>query len=330
MPIRCPHCQRTFDLAGTNAPGPGVGGAALGRFELVALLERSPFGITRYQARDPYLDRPVRLTLGPGGVRGVQLDRILHVGPPTGDAGLDRFVHEARLLARLHHPAIPPVYELGLLDGLPYMASRFVEGRTLAQFLQDGPPAPEEAARMVAEAADAVHHLHEQGFVHRDLRPGTILVDEAGRAHLVDFGRATPTGDEAIGDDEPTWENLAYVSPEMIMGEGHRLGRSDVHSLGLVLYEFLTGRLPFPKGRMIEVMRAKVVGDLTPPRSLDRRIDRALEATCLKALARDPGRRHPTAAALAEDLRRYLADQPTRSRPARSLGTLWPWRAPDR
>ena len=109
MPIRCPHCRATFDPTEPVTAGAHHGGAAIGRFELVALLKRTPFGITRYRARDPYLDRPVRLTLGPRVVRGAPLDRSLRAGPPSGDEALDRFLHEARLLARLHHPAIPAV-----------------------------------------------------------------------------------------------------------------------------------------------------------------------------------------------------------------------------
>ena len=133
MPIRCPHCRASFDPAGPAAEGARHRGAAIGRFELVALLERTPFGITRYHARDPYLDRPVRLTLGPRVVCGAPLDRLLRDGPPSGDDALDRFLHEARLLGRLHHPAIPALYEVGIVDDLPYMAGRHIEGRTLAE-----------------------------------------------------------------------------------------------------------------------------------------------------------------------------------------------------
>jgi serine/threonine protein kinase len=138
VPIRCPHCRAPFDPIEPVTAEARNGGAAIGRFELVALLERTPFGITRYRARDPYLDRPVRLTLGPGVVRGAPLDRLLRAGPPSGDFALDRFLHEARLLARLNHPAIPAVYEVGIVDDLPYMAGRHVEGRTLAEREHDG------------------------------------------------------------------------------------------------------------------------------------------------------------------------------------------------
>jgi serine/threonine protein kinase len=331
VPIRCPHCRASFDPAEQATEGARSGGAAIGRFELVALLERTPFGITRYRARDPYLDRSVRLTLGPRIVRGAPLDRLLRAGPPSGDDALDRFLHEARLLARLHHPAIPAVYEVGIVDDLPYLAGRHVEGRTLAERERDG-SSPADDARLIAALADAVHHVHEHGIVLRDIRPGTILVDEHGRPHLTDLARALPVGQEdGAGDDEPLWGNPAYVSPERLRDEGHRLdGRNDIYGLGLVLYELLTGRLPFPTEPMPEEIRHKLEEDPTPPRSLDRRIDRRLEAICLKALARDPDDRYPTAAALAEDLRGYLAGRSPVAGQAGRLGRFWVWSRPAR
>jgi serine/threonine protein kinase len=132
-----------------------------------------------------------------------------------------------------------------------------------------------------------------------------------------------------VGDDEPVWGNPAYVSPERLRGEGHRLdGRSDIHSLSLVLYELLVGRLPFPAEPMPEANRHKLEEDPTPPRSLDRRIDRGLEAICLKALARDPDERYPTAAALAEDLRGYLTGRSPAAGQVNRLGRFWVWSRP--
>jgi serine/threonine protein kinase len=223
VPIRCPHCRATFDPAEQATEGARSGGAAIGRFELVALLERTPFGITRYRARDPYLDRPVRLTLGPRVVRGVPLDRLLRDGPPSGDGALDRFLHEARLLARLHHPAVPAIYEVGIVGDLPYMAGRHVEGRMLVEWEYDDSSLA-DSARLIAAVADAVQHVHEHGIVHRDIRPGAILVGEHGQPHLTDFARARLVGEEdGAGDDEPIWGNPAHVSPERLRGEGHRL-----------------------------------------------------------------------------------------------------------
>src|SRR5207302_1248283 len=180
--------------------------------------------------------------------------------------------------------------------------------------------------------AEALQHVHEQGIVHRDVRPGTILVDAQGRAHLTGFERAQLAGaEDGSGDDEPTWGHPAYVSPERLRGAGHRLdGRSDVYGLGLVLYELLTGRLPFPTEPLPEALRHKLEEDPVPPRSLDRRIDRGLEAICLKALSRDPDRRHPTAAALAQDLRHDLAGRSPKATRAGPIGRLWSWSRPAR
>ena len=284
-----------------------------------------PFGVTRYQARDPYLDRPVMLTICPNTLPAARLDALLRAGTSTGDASLDRFLYEARLLARLHHPAIPPVYELGLVEGRPYMIGRFAEGRLLFPPIEDGTPTRTEAARLLAELAEALHYVHEQGVVHRHVHPGIIRIDEQGRPHLTDFGRARLlAGGAPRPDDDEVWGDTAYVSPEVIRGEGERVdGRCDVYSLGVVLYRSLTGRLPSPRRSAEEADRHPLEGEAEPPHAIDRRVDGALGAICQKAMAQDPEGRHPTAAALAEDFRRCLV----RFRPwgRRTWWLAWPW-----
>jgi serine/threonine-protein kinase len=214
-------------------------------------------------------------------------------------------------------PAIPPVREVGTVGDRPDLVTRFVEGRSLAEIGRDGPLTPRDAAQLVAAVADAVHHAHEQGIVHRDLRPGTILVDAHGRPHLTDFGLAVLSEGGSFLTEEPPSPvgNPAYVSPEMLLGAGSRIdGRGDVYGPGLVLHDLLTGRLPSPTEPMPEAVRHTREGN-PPPRAPARRIDRDLEAIRSKVLASDPDRRHPTASAPAEDWQRFLTGRPIGMRP---------------
>ena len=209
---------------------------------------------------------------------------------------------------------------------MPYMAVRFVEGRSLATICGEVLPLPTELPRLLVEVADTIHYVHEQGVVHRHVRPAIILVDDQGHPHLTDFGLARPMSVGMPGpEDDEIWGNLAYVSPELIEGEPNRVdGRSDVYSLGVILYQALTGRLPFP-GPSVEAIRHKLEGKPVPPHDIEPRVDRMLEAICLKALRRDPERRYATAVALAEDLRRYVARSQPGERASRWHDRLWSW-----
>ncbi len=322
--LTCPSCGFSFRLDAAHAAPAEEKPTRLGKFLLEGVAGRGAFG-TVYRARDTELDRPVAVKVPRGDAWGSGADE-------------ERFVREARHAARLSHPGIVPVYEVGRVDGRPYLVSAFVEGETLAELLLRRRLGFREAADVVAQVADALAHAHAHRIVHRDLKPSNVLLGRlAGsdpsasaaddvKAFVTDFGLARNAEAEVVITLEgQVLGTPAYMSPEQAAGHGGKVdGRGDVYSLGVILYELLTGELPF-RGVTRMLLHQILYEDPRPPRRLNDRVPRDLETVTLTCLAKEPARRYAGAALLADDLRHWLRGEPVQARPAGRGELAWRW-----
>jgi serine/threonine-protein kinase len=236
-----------------------------------------------------------------------------------------RFLAEANIIARLDHPNIVRVHAVGEHQGQPFLCLEYLEGGHLGKKINGQPQPPRQAARLLEQLAWAVHHAHEKGVIHRDLKPANVLLTADGTPKVTDFGLAR-YGRPELTATGAVMGTPAYMAPEQARGEGKIVGpAADIWALGVILYELLTGQPPFRGVQVMDTLMQVVESEPVPPRRLQPKVPRDLETICLKCLQKRPPRRHGTAAALAEDLRRYLDGRPIQARPVGNLERAAKW-----
>jgi serine/threonine-protein kinase len=282
-------------------------------YEIDGELGRGGMGVV-YKARQTDLRRPVAL-------------KMILAGAHASAGQLERFRAEARAEARLQHPNIVQVYEIGEHDGLPYFSQEFVDGGNLGQKTERQPQPPRDAARLVETLARAVHYAHERGVIHRDLKPANVLLTADGTPKVADFGLAKCLDDEAGATRTGSVLGTpSYMAPEQALGRPREVGRAtDVYALGAILYELLVGRPPFLGATMLDTVEQVRTEEPLAPTRLQPRLPRDLETICLKCLQKDARKRYAGADELADDLGRFLAGEPIKARPVGQAERLWRW-----
>ncbi len=283
-----------------------------GTYELLYEIGRGGMGVV-YLARHPELNRHVAI-------------KMILASHLASDEQVRRFRAEARAAAALAHPNVVQIYDVGEVEGQHFFAMQYVPGSSLAQRLATDRPSPEDGAQLVATIARAVQHLHQNNIVHRDLKPGNVLLNSAGEPYVTDFGLAKML----VGDDLQTATGVitgtpSYMSPEQATGRQDVGPGSDVYSLGVILYEILTGKPPFREDNPLDTLVQVIEREPRLPRQLNPRVPRELECICLKCLEKSPQDRYTSAGELANDLERYLAGELVEAQPPSVRMRVWRW-----
>lgn len=340
MPANAPfgHCPKCLldlgfgllpDKTADSSSAESGASRAFGEYELIEQIGRGGMGVV-YKARQVALNRPVAL-------------KMISAGEFASPVVIQRFHREAEAAANLHHPNIIPIYETGEIHGQHYLSMALIDGVGLDEYIKraggevslPGKSAravsrmrQEEIARLLAKVARAVDHAHQHGVLHRDLKPGNILVDPNGEPHLTDFGLAKVLGrgDSSLTVTGAIMGTPSFMAPEQASGGGKSTSTAaDVYSLGAILYTMLTGVPPFRGDTPVETLRQVVEQEPKPPSTLREGIDSDLATIAMKCLEKEPQRRYSSAAALAEDLERWSRKEPIQARSINTTERFWRW-----
>jgi serine/threonine protein kinase/WD40 repeat protein len=345
MQFRCPHCHEPIEVSGDDTTGlkcpacdspfsivpesetlkfPDSDSTAvtgeiaeqqsisrIRQFDFIEELGKGSYG-TVWQATDTKLQRTV----------AVKIPRLRR----TSRDEVSKFLREAQSVAQLKHPHIVKVYEVGQEGETPYIVSEFIEGATLYDWIIHHRLTGKEVAELCIKLCDALQHAHEQGVIHRDLKPGNILIDKEGEPHLADFGIAKREAiDTTMTLDGEILGTPAYMSPEQAEGLSQTVDRrSDIYSMGVVLFELLTGERPF-RGKTRMLLQQVISAEPPRLRSLNGQVPKDLETICLKCLEKDPAKRYQTARVLQSDLRSIVENRPISARPITRVERAWRW-----
>jgi len=296
-----------------------------GDYELLSEIARGGMGVV-YRARQKSLNRYVAV-------------KLILAGQLATRESLQRFRLEAEAAARLHHPGIVPIYEIGEFETQHFFSMELIEGASLAECLLDiavdklaAPTVQREqehcVAELMARVATAIAFAHQHGVLHRDIKPSNILIDQDGLPHLTDFGLAKLTGRETSGLtlSHTVLGTPGYLAPEQAAGEIEVTTAADVYGLGATLYELLAGSPPFVGTSALDTIMQALSKDPRPPRQINPAINRDLETISLRCLEKQPDKRYPTAAAVADELERFMRGEPIQARPVSVWERAWRWR----
>ena len=330
----CPHCllqhaatsaNSEAGLEGSEPKPPGASGRPqvpaqpidivryMGDYELLEEIARGGMGVV-YKARQVSLNRVVAV-------------KMILAGRLAGEVEVRRFLTEAEAAANLQHANIVAIHEIGQHQGQHYFSMDYVNGPNLAQWAKAKAVSPPQAAGLLLTIARAVHFAHQRGTLHRDLKPHNVLIDESGQPRITDFGLAKRTTQSSqLTQEGAVMGSPSYMPPEQAVGRHDLVGpASDVYALGAILYELLTGRPPFGPGPFTAVLRQVIEDEPAAPSQVNRLVPADLETICLKCLEKRPERRYATARDLAEELERFLNQEPILARPASSIRKAWNW-----
>jgi eukaryotic-like serine/threonine-protein kinase len=320
----CPVCMLSTGLAadeiglpessaGTDAATGPFSVRSFGDYELLEEVARGGMGVV-YKARQLRLDRVVAV-------------KMILSGQFAGTEQVARFRAEAKTAAQLRHPNIVAIHEVGEHDGQPFFSMDYIEGQNLAQLVGTNPLPAARAARFLKAIAEAVHFAHQRGVLHRDLKPSNVLIDSNDQPRVTDFGLAKRLeGDPSLTITGQVLGSPSFIPPEQASGRGDAIGpASDGYSLGAILYHCLTARPPFVAETMTATLRMVAETEPVSPRLLNGSVPRDLETICLKCLEKEPANRYGSAQDLADELNRFLRDEPIHAHPLAPAGKAWRW-----